>query len=146
MPGKVNPTQCEAMTMVCTQVMGNDVTIGIAGASGNFELNVFRPVLAFNILQSIRLLADSCNSFREHTIKGLKQNLERIDKNLNNSLMLVTALNPHIGYDRAAEVAEKAFKENKTLRESIIALGYMIGEEFDRVVQPEKMISPREKR
>ena len=146
MPGKVNPTQCEAMTMVCTQVMGNDVTIGIAGASGNFELNVFRPVLAFNILQSIRLLADACNSFREHTIKGLKPNLERIDKNLNNSLMLVTALNPHIGYDRAAEVAEKAFKENKTLRESIIELGYMIGEEFDRVVQPEKMISPREKR
>ena len=146
MPGKVNPTQCEAMTMVCTQVMGNDVTIGIAGASGNFELNVFRPVLAFNILQSIRLLADACNSFREHTIKGLKPNLERIDKNLNNSLMLVTALNPHIGYDRAAEVAEKSFKENKTLRESIIELGYMIGEEFDRVVQPEKMISPREKR
>jgi len=146
MPGKVNPTQCEAMTMVCTQVMGNDVTIGIAGASGNFELNVFRPVLAFNILQSIRLLADACNSFREHTIKGLKPNLERIDKNLNNSLMLVTALNPHIGYDRAAEVAEKAFKENKTLRESIIELGYMIGEEFDRVVQPEKMISPRGKR
>ena len=146
MPGKVNPTQCEAMTMVCTQVMGNDVTIGIAGASGNFELNVFRPVLAFNIFQSIRLLADACNSFREHTIKGLKPNLERIDKNLNNSLMLVTALNPHIGYDRAAEIAEKAFKENKTLRESIIDLGYMTGEEFDRVVQPEKMISPRKKK
>jgi fumarate hydratase class II len=145
MPGKINPTQCEAVTMVCTQVMGNDLTIAIAGASGNFELNVFRPVLAFNILQSIRLLTDVCNSFREHAVEGLKPNLERIDKNLHNSLMLVTALNPHIGYDRAAEVAKKAFKENKTLRETTIDLGYMTGEEFDRVVQPEKMIAPREK-
>ncbi|MCS5641275.1 MAG: class II fumarate hydratase [Candidatus Marinimicrobia bacterium] len=146
MPGKINPTQCEAVTMVCSQVMGNDLTIGIAGASGNFELNVFRPVLAFNILQSIRLLTDVCNSFREHSVEGLKPNLERIDKNLHNSLMLVTALNPHIGYDRAAEVAKKAFKENKTLRETTIDLGYMTGEEFDRVVQPEKMIAPQEKR
>ena len=146
MPGKVNPTQCEAMTMVCTQVMGNDLTIAIAGASGNFELNVFRPVLAFNILQSIRLLTDVCNSFSEHAVAGLKPNLERIDKNLHSSLMLVTALNPHIGYDRAAEVAKKAFDENKTLRETTIDLGYMTGEEFDRVVQPEKMIAPQEKR
>lgn len=146
MPGKVNPTQCEAMTMVCTQVMGNDVTIGIAGASGNFELNVFRPVLAFNILQSIRLLADACNSFREHTIKGLKPNFERINTNLTNSLMLVTALNPHIGYDRAAEVANKAYEENLTLREAIVDLGYMTADEFDSFVQPEKMISPRRKK
>ena len=146
MPGKVNPTQCEAMTMVCTQVMGNDVTIGIAGASGNFELNVFRPVLAFNILQSIRLLADACNSFREHTIQGLKPNFERINTNLTNSLMLVTALNPHIGYDRAAEVANKAYEENLTLREAIVDLGYMTADEFDSFVQPEKMISPRRKK
>ena len=146
MPGKVNPTQCEAMTMVCTQVMGNDVTIGIAGASGNFELNVFRPVLAFNILQSIRLLADACNSFQEHTIKGLKPNFERINTNLTNSLMLVTALNPHIGYDRAAEVANKAYEENLTLREAIVDLGYMTADEFDSFVQPEKMISPRRKK
>ena len=146
MPGKVNPTQCEAMTMVCTQVMGNDVTIGIAGASGNFELNVFRPVLAFNILQSIRLLADVCNSFREHTIKGLKPNFERINTNLTNSLMLVTALNPHIGYDRAAEVSNKAYEENLTLREAIVDLGYMTADEFDSFVQPEKMISPRRKK
>ena len=107
MPGKVNPTQCEAMTMLCTQVMGNDVTIAIAGASGNFELNVYRPVIAYNILQSIRLLTQGCDSFTENAIVGIKPNLERIDYNLYNSLMLVTALNPHIGYDKASEVAKK---------------------------------------
>ena len=142
MPGKVNPTQCEAMTMVCTQVMGNDLTIAIAGASGNFELNVFRPVLAFNILQSIRLLTDVCNSFSEHAVEGLKPNLERIDKNLHNSLMLVTALNPHIGYDNAAKVAKKAYQDNSTLKEAAAALNLLKPEEFDEKVRPEKMIGP----
>jgi len=142
MPGKVNPTQCEAMTMVCTQVMGNDVTISVAGASGNFELNVYRPVIAYNIIQSIRLLTDACNSFRVHCVDGIEANEERIRSNLYNSLMLVTTLNPHIGYDKAAEVAEKAYKDNLSLREAIIDLGYMSGEEFDQLVQPEKMIRP----
>jgi len=125
MPGKVNPTQCEAMTMVCTQVMGNDMTISIAGASGNFELNVYRPVIAYNIIQSIRLLSDACDSFRVHTVDGIEANEERIHSNLYNSLMLVTALNPHIGYDKAAEVAKKAYKDKSSLREAIIALGYL---------------------
>ena len=142
MPGKVNPTQCEAMTMVCTQVMGNDVTISVAGASGNFELNVYRPVIAYNIIQSIRLLTDACDSFRVHCVDGIEANEERIRSNLYNSLMLVTTLNPHIGYDKAAEVAEKAYKDNLSLREAIIDLGYMSGEEFDQLVQPEKMIHP----
>lgn len=142
MPGKVNPTQCEAMTMVCTQVMGNDTTIAMAGASGNFELNVYRPVIAYNIIQSIRLLADASSSFREHCVDGIEANEERIHSNLYNSLMLVTALNPHIGYDKAAEVAKKAYKDNSSLREAIVALGYMSGEDFDRLVQPEKMIHP----
>ncbi len=142
MPGKVNPTQCEAMTMVCTQVMGNDTTIAMAGASGNFELNVYRPVIAYNIIQSIRLLADASSSFREHCVDGIEANEERIHSNLYNSLMLVTALNPHIGYDKAAEVAKKAHKDNSSLREAIVALGYMSGEDFDRLVQPEKMIHP----
>ena len=142
MPGKVNPTQCEAMTMVCTQVMGNDVTISFAGASGNFELNVYRPVMAYNIIQSIRLLADACDSFRIHAVNGIEANEERIHSNLYNSLMLVTALNPHIGYDKAAEVAKKAYKDNSSLREAIIALGYLSGEDFDRLVQPGKMIKP----
>jgi len=142
MPGKVNPTQCEAMTMVCTQVMGNDVTISVAGASGNFELNVYRPVIAYNIIQSIRLLTDACDSFRVHCVDGIEANEERIRSNLYNSLMLVTTLNPHIGYDKAAEVAKKAYKDNLSLREAIIDLGYMSGEEFDQLVQPEKMIRP----
>ena len=142
MPGKVNPTQCEAMTMVCTQVMGNDVTISVAGASGNFELNVYRPVIAYNIIQSIRLLTDACDSFRVHCVDGIEANEERIRSNLYNSLMLVTTLNPHIGYDKAAEVAKKAHKDNLSLREAIIDLGYMSGEEFDQLVQPEKMIRP----
>ena len=142
MPGKVNPTQCEAMTMVCTQVMGNDVTISVAGASGNFELNVYRPVIAYNIIQSIRLLTDACDSFRVHCVDGIEANEERIRLNLYNSLMLVTALNSHIGYDKAAEVAKKAYEDNLSLREAIIDLGYMSGEEFDQLVQPEKMIHP----
>jgi len=142
MPGKVNPTQCEAMTMVCTQVMGNDNTISIAGASGNFELNVFRPVIAYNIIQSIILLTDACNSFRLNCVNGIEANKERIHSNLYNSLMLVTALNSHIGYDKAAEVAKKAYKEKISLREAIVDLGYLSGEDFDQLVQPEKMIKP----
>jgi len=145
MPGKVNPTQCEAMTMLCTQVMGNDTTITFAGASGNFELNVYRPVIAYNILQSIRLLSDGCDSLRTKAVDGIEPNLERINHNLYNSLMLVTALNPYIGYDKASEVAKKAYKENITLRDAIEKLGYMSGEEFDNLVKPEDMISPREK-
>ena len=143
MPGKVNPTQCEAMTMLCTQVMGNDTTIMIAGASGNFQLNVYRPVIAYNILQSIRLLSDGIISFTKHAINGIRPNRERIDYNLYNSLMLVTALNPYIGYDKASEVAKKAYKEKITLRESIIELGYLSGEEFDKYVCPEEMIYPK---
>jgi len=143
MPGKVNPTQCEAMTMVCTQVMGNDTAITFAGASGNFELNVYRPVIAFNILQSIRLLAEACDSFLVNAVEGIEPNEQRIHENLYNSLMLVTALNPHIGYDKAAKVAKKAYTENLSLREAIVELGYMGAEEFDKLVQPEKMIRPR---
>ena len=142
MPGKVNPTQCEAMTMVCSQVMGNDTTITVAGASGNFELNVYRPVLAYNIIQSIRILSDATSSFRKNCVEGIKPNKERINSNLYNSLMLVTALNSHIGYDKAAEVAKKAYKDNTSLRDAIIALDYMSGENFDKLVQPEKMIHP----
>ena len=142
MPGKVNPTQCEAMTMLCTQVMGNDTTITFAGASGNFELNVYRPVIAYNILQSIRLLSDGCDSFRKNAVDGIEANLERINHNLYNSLMLVTALNPHIGYDKASEVAKKAYKENTTLRDAIERLGYMTAADFDKLVKPEDMINP----
>ena len=142
MPGKVNPTQCEAMTMVCSQVMGNDTTITIAGASGNFELNVYRPVLAYNIIQSIRILSDATSSFRKNCVEGIKPNKERINTNLYNSLMLVTALNSHIGYDKAAEVAKKAYEDNTSLRDTIITLDYMSGEDFDKLVQPEKMIYP----
>jgi len=145
MPGKANPTQCEAMTMVCTQVMGNDLTISIAGAGGNFELNVYRPVIAYNIIQSIRLLNDACDSFREHCVDGIVPNKEKINSNLYNSLMLVTALNPHIGYDKAAEAAKKAHKDNTSLRDAIIDLGYMSGKDFDELVDPKKMIKPSKK-
>ena len=145
MPGKVNPTQAEAMTMVCTQIIGNDVTITMAGASGNFELNVYRPVIAFNIIQSIRLLAEVSVSFADNCVDGIEANEDRIHSNLHNSLMLVTALNPHIGYDKAAEVAKKAHKENTTLKEAIIDLGYMSGDDFEKLVQPRDMIQPREK-
>jgi len=143
MPGKVNPTQSEAMTMVCTQVFGNDVTINIAGSMGNFELNVFMPVIAFNILQSIRLLADACESFSEHCVEGITANEANIRKHLENSLMLVTSLNPVIGYDNAAKVAKKAHKENKTLKEAALELGLLTAEKFDEVVRPEKMIGER---
>ncbi len=142
MPGKVNPTQSEAMTMAAAQVIGNDVTIGIGGASGNFELNVFKPVIIYNLLQSIRLLADACEMFNEHCAVGIEANEANIKKHLDNSLMLVTALNPHVGYDNAAKIAKKAHKENLTLREAAIALGVLTGEKFDEVVKPEKMIGP----
>ena len=143
MPGKINPTQAEAMTMVVAQVLGNDVTINMAGASGNFELNVFMPVISLNLLQSIRLLGDACNSFNDHCAVGIEANLEKIKHNLNQSLMLVTALNPKIGYENAAKVAKKAFQENKTLKAVAIELGLMTGEEFDVLVRPEQMIQPK---
>ena len=145
MPGKVNPTQCEAMTMVCTQGIGNDVTITFAGASGNFELNVYRPVIAYNILESIKLLSEASKSFTTNAVNGIEPNVERINDNLYNSLMLVTALNPHIGYDKAAEVAKNSHKKNISLKESAIELGYLTGEEFDKLVQPSQMISPSKK-
>ena len=143
MPGKVNPTQSEAMTMVCAQVMGNDVAINIGGLSGNFELNVFKPVMIFNLLNSIRLLADACESFNDNCAVGIEPNREAIEGYLKNSLMLVTALNPEIGYDSAAKVAKKAFAENKTLREAVIELELLTGERFDEVVRPEQMIGPK---
>ncbi len=142
MPGKVNPTQSEAMTMVCAQVMGNDVAVNIGGLSGNFELNVFKPLMIFNLLNSIRLLGDACDSFNDHCAVGIEANDGVIRRHLSNSLMLVTALNPHIGYDQAAKVAKKAFHDNSTLREAAIALGVLTGEKFDEIVRPEKMIGP----
>ena len=143
MPGKVNPTQCEAMTMVCAQVIGSDMTVAIAGASGNFELNVFMPVIAFNALQSIRLLADACDSFNENCVVGIEPNREKIQEYLNDSLMLVTALNPYIGYDNAALVAKTAHQEGKTLRQTVVELNLLSEEEFDRVVVPSQMIGPK---
>jgi fumarate hydratase, class II len=142
MPGKVNPTQCEALTMVCTQVIGNDASVAIAAASGNFELNVYKPVLIHNFLQSVRLLGDACASFEEHCAVGIEPNRERIEQNLRNSLMLVTALNPKIGYDNAAKVAKKAYAEGKTLKEAAVELGLLTAEEFDAWVRPENMIGP----
>ena len=143
MPGKVNPTQSEAMTMVAAQVIGNDTAINVGGSSGNFELNVFKPVMIYNLLQSIRLLADSCRSFNNHCVVGIEPNKTQIEKHLNGSLMLVTALNPHIGYDNAAKVAKKAYQENTTLKESAVALGLLTDEEFDEKVRPEKMTGPK---
>jgi fumarate hydratase class II len=143
MPGKVNPTQSEAMTMVAAQVIGNDTAINVGGSSGNFELNVFKPVMIYNLLQSIRLLADSCRSFNNHCVVGIEPNKTQIEKHLNGSLMLVTALNPHIGYDNAAKVAKKAYQENITLKESAVALGLLTDEEFDEKVRPEKMTGPK---
>jgi len=143
MPGKVNPTQAEALTMACAQVMGNDVAINVGGMSGNFELNVYKPLMIFNLLNSIRLLGDACRSFDEHCAAGIEANREVIARHLRNSLMLVTALNPHVGYDRAAEIAKKAFAEGTTLREAAVALGYLDGEQFDRIVRPADMTGPR---
>src|SRR5205085_1682151 len=131
MPGKVNPTQSEAMTMVCIQVIGNDTAVAAAGSQGNFELNVFKPVMIHNLLHSIRLVSDACRSFTEHCVAGIEANREQIKNHLKNSLMLVTALNPHIGYDKAAQVAKKAHTEGKTLREAAVELGFLSGEQFD---------------
>jgi len=140
MPGKVNPTQCEAITMVCAQVMGNDAGIGFAGSQGNFELNVFKPMMIFNLLHSIRLLTDSCRSFREFAVEGITVNEDKINYYVNHSLMLVTALNPVIGYDKAAEIAKKAHKEGTNLKQACLALGYLSEEEFDDAVDPKKMV------
>jgi fumarate hydratase class II len=142
MPGKVNPTQSEAMTMVAVQVMGNDAAIGFAGSQGNFQLNVFKPVMIHNFLHSVRLLADACRSFTEHCVEGMQLDLERIDQNVKNSLMLVTALSPKIGYDKAAQIAHKAHHERMSLREAALKLGYLSEKEFDEVVRPETMTHP----
>ena len=142
MPGKVNPTQCEAMTMVAVQVMGNDAAIGFAGSQGNFELNVFKPVIIFNYLHSVELLSDVCNSFVEHCVQGIEVNREQVDKYVKNSLMLVTALSPKIGYDNAAKVAHTAHHEHISLREAAVKLGFLTGEEFDALVKPEDMTHP----
>jgi len=139
MPGKVNPTQCEAITMVCAQVMGNDVAISIAGTQGHYELNVFKPVMATNFIQSAQLIGDACVSFTENCVNGIKPNLKRIEELVQNSLMLVTALNTKIGYYKSAEIANKAHEEGTTLKEASLALGYLTGEEFDAWVSPEKM-------
>ncbi|PYQ11109.1 MAG: class II fumarate hydratase [Acidobacteria bacterium] len=140
MPGKVNPTQCEAMTMLCAQVMGNDVAVGIGGASGNFELNVFKPLVIHNFMMSARLLADGCRSFRRHCVEGIEPDRERIRQHLGNSLMLVTALNPHIGYDNAARIAKTAHQTGKTLKQTAVELGLVTAEQFDQWVKPEKMV------
>ena len=142
MPGKVNPTQAEALTMLCAQVLGNDVAVNLGGASGHLELNVYKPMIIHAFLQSARLLADGCRSFEEHCARGIEPNAERIAELVQGSLMLVTALSPHIGYDRAAEIAKKAHHEGSTLREAALALGYVSAEDFDRWVRPQAMIGP----
>jgi fumarate hydratase class II len=143
MPGKVNPTQSEAMTMVAAQVIGNDTAIAFGGASGNFELNVFKPMMIYNLLQSIRLLADTCNMFNQHCAVGIEPNRPQIAAHLHHSLMLVTALAPHIGYDNATKISQKAHAEGSTLREAAIALRLLTEEEFDRLVRPAEMIGPK---
>jgi fumarate hydratase class II len=145
MPGKVNPTQSEALTMVCAQIMGNHVTVSVGGSNGHFELNVFKPVIIHNVLQSVRLIADGSRSFAQNCVVGIEPNTQRIEKLLNESLMLVTALNPHIGYDNAAKVAKKAHQEGTTLKEACTALGLLSAEDFDRLVKPETMLSPTDK-
>jgi fumarate hydratase class II len=144
MPGKVNPTQSEAMTMVAAQVMGNDVAVGIGGASGNFELNVFKPLIIHNVLQSVKLLGDACVNFDEFCAAGIEPNRERIAANLQQSLMLVTALNPHIGYDNAAKIAKKAHKDGTTLKQAATTLGLVSADDFDRWIDPKKMTEPGE--
>jgi fumarate hydratase class II len=144
MPGKVNPTQSEALTMVAAQVMGNDVAINFGGASGHFELNVFKPMIIYNLLQSIRLLGDACRSFTDNCVSGIAVDRERIDALLQSSLMLVTALNPHIGYDRAAAIAKKAYQDGISLRQAAVELGELTAEQFDALVRPESMVRPNE--
>jgi fumarate hydratase class II len=143
MPGKVNPTQAEAMTMVATQVMGNHVTVTVAGSQGHFELNVFKPVMIYNLLQSGRLIADACLSFTDNCVSGIEPNRARIKQLLDQSLMLVTALNPHIGYDKAAKVAKKAHAEGTSLKTAAVALGFLTPDEFDKLVRPDQMLGPR---
>ena len=142
MPGKVNPTQSEALTMVCTQVMGNHTTVTVAGSNGHFELNVFKPVMIYNLLQSTRLIADGCRSFTDNCVVGIEPNHDKIDELLYGSLLLVTALNPHIGYDNAAKVAKKAFNDGTTLKEAALAMGLLSEAEFDKWVDPHKMVGP----
>jgi fumarate hydratase class II len=142
MPGKVNPTQSEALTMVAAQVMGNQVAVSVGGSNGHFELNVFKPVMVANLLQSARLIGDASVSFAEHCVDGIEPNRKRIDELLKNSLMLVTALNPYIGYDKAAASAKKAHKEGSTLKEAVLKLGYLTSEQFDEYVVPSKMLGP----
>jgi fumarate hydratase class II len=142
MPGKVNPTQCEAMTQVVVQVFGNDHAVAFAGSQGNFQLNVFKPVMLHNVLESIELLAEACRSFEERCVRGIEPNHPRIRENLENSLMLVTALNPHIGYEKAAKIAKAAYREGTTLREAAIRSGYVTAEQFDEWVRPEDMTHP----
>jgi len=144
MPGKVNPTQSEALTMVAAQVMGNDVAINFGGATGHFELNVFKPMMIYNVLQSIRLLGDACRSFADNCVSGIAANLERIDALLQSSLMLVTALNPHIGYDTAAQIAKRAYQDGISLKQAAVQLGVLSAEQFDALVRPESMIGPAE--
>ena len=142
MPGKVNPTQCEALTMVCAQVMGNNTAVSVAGSNGHFELNVFKPVMIYNVLQSIQLIADGVNSFTENCLKGVEANEKRITELMQNSLMLVTALNPHIGYDNAAKIAKTAYANGTTLKQEGVALGLLTEEQFDEWVKPENMVKP----
>jgi fumarate hydratase class II len=142
MPGKVNPTQCEALSMLACQVLGNDVTIGFAASQGHLQLNVFKPVIIHNLLQSIRLLADGCRNFNRHCVAGLEPDARQMAAHLERGLMLVTALNPHIGYDKAAEIAKKAYAEGTTLREAALALGHLSEEQFDAWVRPEQMLEP----
>ncbi|HEY1212481.1 MAG TPA: class II fumarate hydratase, partial [Bryobacteraceae bacterium] len=143
MPGKVNPTQCEAMTMVAVQVLGNDAAVGFAGSQGNFELNVFKPVIIYNFLHSVRLLSDACHSFTEHCATGIEVNQAQVDHYVQNSLMLVTALNPVVGYDKAAKIAHTAHVDGSSLRQAAVKLGFLSGEDFDRHVKPEEMTRPR---
>lgn len=145
MPGKVNPTQCEAMTMVCAQVMGNDTAIMVGGMNGHMELNVFKPVMIYNFLQSCQILSDACHSFTDKCVVGIEPSYERIERNLNESLMLVTALNPHIGYDKSAKVAKKAYEEGITLKEAAVGLEFLTADEFDSFVRPEEMTGPKAK-
>jgi len=140
MPGKVNPTQCEALSMLACQVLGNDVTIGIAASQGHLQLNVYKPVIVHNLLESIRLLADGCNNFQEHCIAGLEPDAGQMAEHLERGLMLVTALNPHIGYDKSAQIAKKAYAEGLTLRQAALDLGYLTDAEFDQWVRPENML------
>lgn len=143
MPGKVNPTQCEAITMVAAQIMGNHVAVTVGGSNGHFELNVFKPMIVANVLRSIRLLGDSCKAFTTNCVDGIVANRENIQKILHESLMLVTALNPHIGYDKAAAIAKKAHKEGTTLKEAALKLGYLTEEQFAQWVRPEDMLGPQ---